>query len=167
MRQTGIVHTLALLAFGSIATTHAQPAVSDEQALRTLIADGMEASWNAHHPEQAVTADKAVEDADFINIYGGWTKGRERFSETIARLHAPAGLFHASTRRHAVEQLRFIRPDVAVAIVRAFDVREAGKPTGEETRAVIVYSKEAGHWKLTTFQNTIIRQSTTPAAAKK
>ena len=146
---------------------HAQPAVSDEQALRSLIADGMEVSWNAHHPEEAVTPDKAVEDADFINIYGGWTKGRQNFSETIARLHAPKGLFHGSTRRHEVEQLRFIRPDVAVAIVRAFDVRQGGKLTGEETRAVIVYSKEAGRWKLNTFQNTTIKPSTAPAGAKK
>ena len=57
--------------------------------------------------------------------------------------------FHDHTRRHEVEELPFVRPDVAIAVVKTFDIRRAGVPTaGEETRGLIVLSKEAGHWKL-------------------
>ena len=61
----------------------------------------------------------------------------------IAPLHAPGRPFHDHTRRHEVEELRFVRPDVAIAVVRTFDIRRAGVPTtGEETRGLIVLSKE-------------------------
>ena len=87
--------------------------------------------------------DRCVDDALFINTTGGWVKGRENFAKMIAPLHAPGGPFHDHTRRHEVEELRFVRPDVAIAAVRTFDIRRAGVPTtGEETRGLILLSKE-------------------------
>jgi len=56
-----------------------------------------------------------------------------------------------------VEELRFIRPDVAVAVVKTFDIKRAGVPTtGEETRGLIILSKENGHWKVNALENTRI-----------
>ena len=130
----------------------------DESAIRSLLADGFETSWNSHQPAAAVTRDKSVEDAIFINTTGGWVKGRDNFAEMISRLHAPGGPFHDHTRRHAVEELRFIRPDVAIAVVKTFDIKRAGVPTtGEETRGLIILSKEDGHWKLNALENTKIQ----------
>ena len=73
----------------------------------------------------------------------------------ISRLHGPGGPFHDHTRRREVEELRFIRPDVALAIVKTFDVKRGGVPTsGEETRGLVVLSKEDGRWKVNALENT-------------
>jgi uncharacterized protein (TIGR02246 family) len=128
----------------------------DEATIRSLLAEGYETSWNNHHP--AVTGDKFIDDAIFINTTGGWVKGRETFAEMITRLHAPGGIFHDHTRRHMVEELRFIRPNVAIAVVKTFDIKRAGVPTtGEETRGLIIFSKEDGHWKVNALENTKIQ----------
>src|SRR5260370_618717 len=64
-----------------------------------------------------VTRDKCTEDAVFIYTTGGWVKGRENFIEMISRLHAPGGPFHdRHTRCHTLEELRFIRKDVAAVV---------------------------------------------------
>jgi uncharacterized protein (TIGR02246 family) len=128
----------------------------DEAAIRSLLAEGYETRWNNHHP--APTADTCVDDAIFINITGGWVKGRENFAEMITRLHAPGGIFHEHTRRHMVEELRLIRRDVAIAVVKTFDIKRAGVPTtGEETRGLIVLTKEDGRWKVNALENTTIQ----------
>jgi uncharacterized protein (TIGR02246 family) len=130
----------------------------DEAAIRSALTEGYETSWNNHQPATSVTADKCIEDAIFINTTGGWVKGRENFAEMISKLHAPGGPFHDHTRRHAVEELRFIRPDVVLAVVKTFDIKRAGLPTsGEETRGLIILSKENGHWKVNALENTKIQ----------
>src|SRR5215469_3276572 len=47
----------------------------EETAIRTQLAYGFEETWNSHQPAAAVTADKCIEDAVFINTSGGWVKG--------------------------------------------------------------------------------------------
>jgi hypothetical protein len=72
------------------------------------------------------------------------------------------------TRDHTVESIRFVRPDVAIAIVKFHNLRDAGKLTDEETRASCLLSKEAGQWKVNTFHNTRIvpgRGGNTPGKA--
>ena len=61
----------------------------DATAIRASLTDGFETSWNSHQPATAVTPDKCIDDAIFINTSGGWVKGREDFAEMISRLHAP------------------------------------------------------------------------------
>lgn len=130
----------------------------DDAEIRSLVAYGFEETWNSHQPAAAVTPDKCIDDAIFINTTGGWVKGRENFAEMISRLHGPGGPFHDHTRRHTVEELRFIRPDVAIAVVKTFDIRRAGVPTtGEETRGLIIFSKENGRWKVNALENTKIQ----------
>jgi uncharacterized protein (TIGR02246 family) len=130
----------------------------DETDIRSGLAYGFETTWNSHQPAAAVTPDKCMDDAIFINTSGGWMKGRENFAEMISRLHAPGGPFHDHTRRHTVEELRFIRPDVALAVVKTFDIKRAGVPTtGEETRGLLIFTKEDGHWKLNAVENTRIQ----------
>ena len=134
----------------------------DARAIRALLAYGFEESWNSHRPATAVTPDKCADPAIFINTSGGWVKGCQAAADLVAPLHAPGGRFHDHTRRHLVEELRFIRPDVAIAVVKTFDIRRAGKPTtGEETRGLVVLSKEGEHWKVTASQNA--RMQVSPA----
>src|SRR5215475_7949474 len=72
----------------------------DAAQIRSALAEGFEQYWNSHKPAAAVTSDKCIEDAIFINTSGGWVKGRENFAEMISRLHGPGGPFHDHTRRH-------------------------------------------------------------------
>jgi uncharacterized protein (TIGR02246 family) len=65
--------------------------------------------------------------------------------------------FDGRTRDATVESIRFLRPDVVVAIVRFHNHKQDGKPTGEETRASFVLTKENGRWKLNAFHNTTIQ----------
>jgi uncharacterized protein (TIGR02246 family) len=144
------------------AVTSPAPAEQDESTIRALLAEGFETSWNNHRPADVLTPDKCVDDAVFINTTGGWVQGREKFRELITRLHAPGGPFHDHTRRHAVEKLHFIRPDVAFAVVKTFDIKRGGVPTtGEETRGLIILSKDDGFWKVNALENTRIQPTPT------
>ena len=132
----------------------------DAKAVRALLAHGFEESWNSHRPATAVTPDKCADPAIFINTTGGWVKGCRALADLLTLRHAPGGPSHEHTRRHAVEDLRFIRPDVAIAVVKTFDIRIAGVPTpGRETRGLVVLVKEGEHWKVTANQNSTIQAS--------
>ncbi len=126
----------------------------DEQAIRQFFANA-EAAWNHHSAEQLTNPQTTVADADFINVYGGWTKGRGPFVIQMGRLQA--GPFHDITRHTVVEKIHFVRPDVAVVITTSTDRKGDNPPI--QSRATHVLSKEEGHWLLNSFQNTEI---TTP-----
>ena len=120
----------------------------DAKAIRALLTEAFETDWNNHQPALVATPDKCAPGAIFINVTGGWLIGCEKWAELITRLHGPGGPLHEHTRRHAVEELRFIRPDVAVAVVKTFDIRRGGTTTtSEETRGLVILSKEGGRWK--------------------
>jgi len=158
---------LLATAVGAFAQSQATgaPAVSDRndqeaRAIRALLAYGFEESWNSHNPAMVATPDRCADDAIFINTSGGWVKGCQALVDLLTPLHAPGGPFHEHTRRHAVEDLRFIRPDVAIAVVKTFDIRIAGVPApGRETRGLVVLVKEGEHWKVTASQNSTIQAS--------
>ena len=83
----------------------------DAKAIRALLTEAFETDWNNHQPALVATPDKCAPGAIFINVTGGWLIGCEKWAELITRLHGPGGPFHDHTRRHAVEELRFIRPE--------------------------------------------------------
>jgi hypothetical protein len=133
---------------------------NDAAAIRALLADGFETSWNSHEPATAATPSKCATHAIFINTTGAWLEGCNDWIALITPLHAPGGPFHDHTRRHAVEALQFLRPDIAIAVVKTFDIKRGGVPTtGEETRGLVVVSKEEGQWKLAANQNARIQPS--------
>jgi len=159
MRNSGVAWILlaAALLAQSVAAQTERPRYWDEKdatAIRALLTDGFETSWNNHQPATAATPDKCDSGAVFINTTGGWLKGCENWIALIAPLHAPGGSFHDHTRRHEVEDLQFVRPDVAIAVVKTLDIRRGGVPTrGEETRGLVVVSKLDGRWRLNANQN--------------
>ena len=132
----------------------------EERAIREVLAYGTEESWNSHQPARAVTPDRCADPAIFINTTGAWIKGCQAVADLVTPLHAPGGPFHDHTRRHLVEELHFIRADVAIAVVKTFDIKRGGKPTtGEETRGLFVLRKDGGRWKVTANQNARIQPS--------
>jgi hypothetical protein len=150
----GVVTTLA--ATGQSVTSNAKRYWNEQDAktLREQMAFGVETTWNNHEPAKGTTPDTCADDAIFINTTGGWLIGCQAWAEMITRLHAPGGPFHDHTRRQEIEELRFIRPDVALAVFKTFDIKHAGVPaTGEDTRGLVVFTKEDGHWKLVANQN--------------
>jgi len=162
-----MLHKLSAMLLAVISTAYGQSGgekaiasrnAQDEATIRAGLAYGFETSWNSHQPAAAVTRDRCHDDTIFINTTGGWVKGCENFAQMITRLHAPGGPFHDHTRRHVVEELRFIRPDVAFAVVKTFDIRRSGVPTvGEETRGIVILSREDGRWKVNALENTKIQ----------
>src|SRR5215470_19839748 len=84
----------------------------DEVSIRKLI-DGLVAGWNAQ--DGRAFARQFAADADFTNVMGLRAHGRE----VIARGHDElfATVFKGTTLLPAIEQVRFLRPDVAVAEV--------------------------------------------------
>jgi uncharacterized protein (TIGR02246 family) len=164
MLRSQLVAAIAIaMAVGALAQSPSTDAVpgrneQDERAIREVLAYGTEESWNSHQPARAVTPDRCADPAIFINTSGGWVKGCQAVADLVTPLHAPGGRFHDHTRRHLVEELQFIRPDVAIAVVKTFDIKRGGKPTtGEETRGLFVLRKEGGRWKVTASQNTRIQ----------
>ena len=159
-----ILLATAVGAFAQSQSTGA-PAVSgrneqDEKAIRAVLQYGFEDSWNSHEPAKALAPDRCVDDAVFINVTGGWVKGCQELVKLLTPLHAPGGQFHELTRRHRLEDLRFIRPDVAIGVVKTFDTKIAGVlQPGRETRGLVVWVKEGGHWKVTANQNARIEAS--------
>lgn len=156
----GAVTAVTALAQSDTNKKEARPYWNEQEAaaLRAQMTFGYETSWNSHEPALAVTPDRCADDAIFLNTTGGWVVGCKTFSDMISRLHAAGGPFHDHTRRHEVEDLRFIRPDVALAVVKTFDIKHGGvATTGEDTRGLTVLSKEGGHWKVIAISNTRIQ----------
>ena len=142
-----IVATL-LLALTAHADVTGSP--TDEAAIRKFIdADPLGISSPPPAPQ------RTAEHADFLNVFGGWTQGTAEFTKRISTPQG-AAFFKGKTREHTIESIRFVRPDVAIVIVKFFNARDNGKLTGEDTRASYVLTKEGGQWEMTLFHNTPI-----------
>ncbi len=148
-----------LLCLAAMTATLSAQSPNDEQAIRQRFAD-LETAWNHHDARQITNPQTAVADADYINVAGGWTKGREPFVEVMSRLQA--GPFHDIQRHTVVEKIRFVRPDVAIVITTNIDRHGDGPPS--ESRGTYVLSKEEGRWLLNSFQNTQVAPPGPPPA---
>lgn len=128
----------------------------DEEAIRKIVVESLDQFNRLHLGPQA--ADYTA-DADFVNVYGTWRKGaaeiqsgQQQRMETVLK-DAKITLLDLS--------IRFIRPDVAIAIQshRMSGMRDpAGNtmpPHVERPMRVLV--KDHGRWRITAFHNTIVR----------
>lgn len=135
-------------------------APEDEEAIRKSIQDSETSTTDEKERDiqraALLSEQNVAENADFLNIFGGWIQGREKYANQTNSPEARA-FFRGKTRDASVESIRFLRPDVAIAIVRFWNARQDGKPTGEETRASFVLTKEDKRWKLSAFHNTVIQ----------
>jgi uncharacterized protein (TIGR02246 family) len=99
-----------------------------------------------------VSASVFAEDADFTAITGLRAQGRE----TIARGHDEilATIYRGSKLSGHVNDLRFLRPDVAVVDVTMTFIENA--PFGlTQSRLGCVLTREADGWKIAVFRNMI------------
>lgn len=122
----------------------------DEQVIRQLVQDFVD-GWNAG--DGYACAKPFAEDADFTAITGLKAKGRE----IIANGHNEilSTLYRGSKNSAAVESIRFVRPDVAVADVTFRFVGEV-RPFGlERSSCGLVCTKDNGAWSIAVFRNMV------------
>jgi uncharacterized protein (TIGR02246 family) len=112
-------------------------------------------AWNGH--DMKALGDLFADDADFIDVFGNWFKGRAAFEPALAQRH-----------RSVFENSRFTRKDVAVrrvspglAIVHAvIELAGATSPGGQPLAAALgvmsyVMEREGPDgWRILAFQNT-------------
>jgi uncharacterized protein (TIGR02246 family) len=159
MRRTTFFANLAPISL-CLAIAHAQTPESlklrseDERAARQVMAD-FQSVWTAH--DTKALAELCTEDADFVVISGKHVQGRDQIYAYHDALHKTA--LKDRTNQNHVENIRFIRPDVAIMHVR-FEGKSRlpeGDKRGDTTaRATVVVEKEQGKWLISAFHNTLV-----------
>ena len=126
---------------------------SDVSAVRKLQAQQAEA-WNRH--DAAAYAALFAADGDVVNVLGWWWRGRTEIESKLT--DAFAWVFRDSTLTITDVQVRILDPLTAVAHVRwLLDGAKVPPGAPEPPRQGIqlqVLRKEAGRWKIVSFQNT-------------
>ena len=143
---------LTILAFST--AVMAQPEEStDEAAIRQNI-KYLEEGWNTK--SGALFAKPFAEDADYVVINGSYIKGRAVIESQHERIFAT--IFKDTTLKLEVKQVRFLRPDVAVAHVSGHR-GSANKELIEDAMLTVVMTKEKQGWTIAAFQNTPVKIS--------
>lgn len=127
----------------------------DVAAIHEII-KGVQDGWNAG--DGHAFAASFAEDADYIPVHGMHVKGQAAIGE--GHQHIFDTIYKGSTNVFTVEDVRFIRPDVAVAHVHHhLKLQQPVKwPSGEtvrgaQARSTWVLSKDEGKWSVAAFHN--------------
>ena len=114
-------------------------------------------AWNAH--DMSALGDLFADDADFIDVFGNWFKGRAAFEQVLAERH-----------RSVFQESRFTRKDVAVrrmspglAIVHAvIELAGATSLNGQPlapalgVMSYLIERQGPDRWRILAFQNTAV-----------
>lgn len=128
---------------------------SDRKAIQAIGANFQDA-WNRHDMDEL--ASLMAEDVDFVNVVGvrGWEKGREDVKRRHAAVHKT--MFRNSVWTTKEVDVKFIRPDIAIAHViweTTGDVvpdKKPGTPRGGIFTWVL--EKKNGKWLIIASANT-------------
>ncbi len=112
----------------------------EEQAINDVITQFYQ-GWNTSDVEKMVSF--YADDIDHVNAYGEWRTGKQVMKEALTKFHADRT--ENIPKTITIEKIRFIKPDVAVAIVRQISwLGNVG---------TFVLSKESGKWLIVNFSN--------------
>lgn len=125
----------------------------DEAAVRGVAMQQADA-WNKHD----ATAYSALftPDCDVVNVAGWWWKSSAEMQQKLAREFAT--IFAHSTLTFTDVQVKFLKPDIAVAHARWSMTGEEmppGMPRPDQGIQTLVMTKHAGKWLIAEFQNTV------------
>ena len=110
---------------------------ADIRGVITRFYDG----WNVHDADKMVSVyDDSI---DHINAFAEWRTGRQTLKEELIKFHAGPG--KDSYKTITIEKVKFIKPDVAMAIVR--QISKVGN------LGMYILSKESGKWLIVSFAN--------------
>ena len=133
--------------------------MNSEEQIITEIVQELERAWNGS--DSRAFAAQFADDASFIHIFGGQLDGRSAIEASHRRIFDT--IYKGSHNNLVLKGVRFVRPDVAIALVEArLHYRENGEERELTARPTLVATKNAGRWQIVFFQNTKI--STLPAA---
>ncbi len=149
---------LIIIAVACIALS--RPAVAsdnstDEKAIRQVV-DNYVMLWNKH--DMSTFGSLFTDDAEWVNVVGMVWRGKA----VIEKVHQVVHKTNFKNRNMQLDNMtvRFIRPDVAVSIVRwtldgfeAPDGRHFDKGTNVAT---LVFAKQNGKWLITSGENVVV-----------
>lgn len=151
MKNTLILFFCAVLLSCVSLNAHAQiDTAKENHAIRQLVKN-YEDAWNRHDPK-ALAANYRV-DATWVNWFGAYYIGRQDIEDHYHTTHntyfKPS---HYYTR--AVEDIQYLKPDVAIVHVRTGLTDDARYP-GEtfEFRRMMVLTEVDGVWLIQAGQN--------------
>jgi len=109
----------------------------DEQTIRALLRD-LEENWNRH--EMKAFSARLGENADVVNRFGQWMKGRPAILKHLTGLHESPFRPQLESRSSKIEQVRFLGPDVALA----HELTE--ERTGKSVRTYVLQKRDGKWW---------------------
>ena len=148
-----LVTALLTLVFGlarQLAAAQQPDTLKDRQALALLVAN-YEAAWNRH--DAPGLAAQYHPDATWVNWFGAYSKGRADIQAHYAAVHST---YFRTSRYYtrAIEDLTFVKPDVAIMHVRTGLSGDARYPNQTfEFRRTLVLTKRNGAWGILAGQN--------------
>ena len=159
---------MALVTF--LSATNVLAAANDEGDVRTFVS-GFVTAWNQRDME--AFGRFLATDADFVNVAGARWKGRESIQMHHAWSHGAIprdtpgfeksdphyGIFKTSTLRFTQIDVRFLRKDVAFALVNSELVGDARTPNPRHTVLMFVIVRQNGGWLIAAAQNTEINRT--------
>ena len=127
---------------------------------------GQVEAWNRHDME--AFGKFFAPDADYVNVAGKWTKGRQAIQTNHAYLHGTIpvetpginipreryGIFKTTTIRPTQIDVRFLRKDVAVAHESWEMLGDARSPRPRTGFVTLVLIQERGIWLIAAVQDT-------------
>lgn len=149
-KTTLFIAILVMLASG-LKLKAQEPDTIKENAAITKLIHSYEDAWNRHDPKGL--AANYTPDASWVNWFGAYYKGRDDIELHYRQVHTTYfKATHYFTR--AIEDIKYIHPDLAIAHVRTGldgDTRFPGQTF--EFRRMIVLLKRDGTWKILAGQN--------------
>ncbi len=150
------MRALTILVIFTFAIAHVsrpdpQRSSEDEPAVRKVMADFVDAV-NRH--DSKAFGPLLAEDAEFVVVTGKYLNGRNEIHTYHAGIWASDTDFKASRLVWNPLNVRFLRPDVAVAHIAARRTSDEGK----ELRGMfltLVLTKQDNQWLLAALQNTL------------
>jgi uncharacterized protein (TIGR02246 family) len=112
----------------------------------------LEEAWNRGDSKKFASA--FADDADFITIFGMHYNGRQQVDSNHRRIFDT--IYKGSINKLTLESVRFIRPDVVLAFIRAVLELDGGRTL--VARPTLVLTKEHGKWAIAALQNTAVSE---------
>jgi uncharacterized protein (TIGR02246 family) len=155
---------MIIVASACVAVSHsavAADSATDEKAIRQVVKD-YETIWNKH--DMSTFGNLFTDDAEWVNVVGHVWRGKADIKKAHQVVHETN--FKNRNMKFDNMTVRFIRPDVAVSIVKwTLDGFEApdGRhfPKGQNV-ATLVFVKQDGKWLISSGENVTVD----PVAAK-
>ena len=136
-----------------MASGHPSPGASDPVAVVGRFID----AWNGH--DMHALGELFADDADFIDVFGNWFKGRAAFEQVLAQRHRSVFAESRFTKKDAA--VRQVSPGLAI-VHAVIELAGATSPGGQPLAPALgvmsyVMQREGPEgWRILAFQNTAV-----------